>query len=744
MSVWLVLFSIPTSTVRAIPLPAPCSRLAEQALIFPLVGGWTESGPSASRLRRDGFAALQKSGQAILYWHAYWLVGVGGSASIWLYFWRTRPMETNATAVCDDPFLHQALWPALLDKVSSKFSKGGKIRLLDLGTGTGEVMRHARERFSASGLNADIYGVDVSPEALQFAPKHAHAAVMSYEQLGFSPKSFDLVTSNLSVGYSDDPKKVFMEVHRVLKRHGLFVLVEHHEHSQITRGSAGLIPYLEKLMDHLGRVDFALGTDRRSFVYALGSLLNSIFLEVPFVPYNLANNVRQIPEQLFGDNLEPIQQVEWDRFKESITGWLKMLRSQESASRTFQDAYQSRWKAFMEACGFRVLIYEGYPKETNLSNYWVIILEKNAEPDLGRVQSTFRALSEFRAGYRPPLQKHQVVAVHGLLLQGMLGLDSTLSRLAAGVKMQEYSLQIRTGYFFDVLIDAPQKQVTVYVPFLVRDPNSMASIMRVAANLVFRANEPYIFGVLESESEMHTKTLKDELLKLMDAEQAFDAALRQVLGEQLGLKNVQAMFLDPFIRDGNVEGLLLRVWIVPGAYPHFLRVALQQGRIVLKKMSLEEAKTALLQLKSRMIELYWREHSVRRALMECLVTAFPEDEKRIEDILEQLETLDPNAWMAALGNILMKLARLKTPEEIQVELLGFERINSPVAQCARFLHFLSPEAASRSNPMLTYIFASIGQAFDRIQPLGSQSDGGFQHHLLRQKPALPSPVAAAA
>lgn len=75
----------------------------------------------------------------------------------------------------------------------------------------------------ACGENAlvDLYGEGMGIDIVDFG---ANMVVQDYKELPFGPCSFDTITILASLNYFEEPEKVLMEIHRVLRNDGQLVI----------------------------------------------------------------------------------------------------------------------------------------------------------------------------------------------------------------------------------------------------------------------------------------------------------------------------------------------------------------------------------------------------------------------------------------------------------------------------------------------------------------------------------------
>lgn len=116
------------------------------------------------------------------------------------------------------------------------------VAILDVGCGTGRLLRSAEERFP----NVALEGVDAAIEMV----KHAQAVnparsrirfqQATAEKLPFSAEQFDLVFSTMTFHHWDDQRRGIAEVARVLKPGGRWLLADF--------VAAGLMRYIRRLL----------------------------------------------------------------------------------------------------------------------------------------------------------------------------------------------------------------------------------------------------------------------------------------------------------------------------------------------------------------------------------------------------------------------------------------------------------------------------------------------------------------
>jgi len=98
--------------------------------------------------------------------------------------------------------------------------------ILDLGCGNGSQTALMAQKTGAQG---EAYGLDITPKMLDSArTKYSYPNIYfqqgSIEKLPFTDKKFDLVTSNCVINHARNKAQVFLEIARVLKTGGVFLI----------------------------------------------------------------------------------------------------------------------------------------------------------------------------------------------------------------------------------------------------------------------------------------------------------------------------------------------------------------------------------------------------------------------------------------------------------------------------------------------------------------------------------------
>lgn len=113
--------------------------------------------------------------------------------------------------------------PSIFSQEVVRYFKGKKL-LLDLGAGLGQDSRFFSQKgFQVTSADISSYALSLAKE--KFKPENIKYLKLDLSaKLPFKDKSFDVVYSHLALHYFDfkTTKKIFQEIHRVLKDDGIF------------------------------------------------------------------------------------------------------------------------------------------------------------------------------------------------------------------------------------------------------------------------------------------------------------------------------------------------------------------------------------------------------------------------------------------------------------------------------------------------------------------------------------------
>lgn len=97
----------------------------------------------------------------------------------------------------------------------------GNVRILDIGCGNGGFSLELMEKVSP----CQLYGIDVDKSAIKFAFKRAVDVIIADTQhLPFKGENFDIVISNQVIEHVLNVDQFIINVQRVLKKNGMFIL----------------------------------------------------------------------------------------------------------------------------------------------------------------------------------------------------------------------------------------------------------------------------------------------------------------------------------------------------------------------------------------------------------------------------------------------------------------------------------------------------------------------------------------
>jgi len=100
-----------------------------------------------------------------------------------------------------------------IQKKIQDLTRKGKIRVLDIGCGGGQLL----ETFTKTKY-VEVYGLDISEKVLRIAKQKGyivHKINLEKDKLPFSNEYFDIIVANDLIEHLIDPDKVLTEIHRV-------------------------------------------------------------------------------------------------------------------------------------------------------------------------------------------------------------------------------------------------------------------------------------------------------------------------------------------------------------------------------------------------------------------------------------------------------------------------------------------------------------------------------------------------
>lgn len=111
----------------------------------------------------------------------------------------------------------------MYDEIVSRIMKAKPKKILDVGCGTGNVLRRL-----VANNDLSLYGLDISENMIQTARKNlgnkAELKIGDSEYIPWEEDSFDVVVCNASFHHYPNPEKVLLEMKRVLKRTGTLII----------------------------------------------------------------------------------------------------------------------------------------------------------------------------------------------------------------------------------------------------------------------------------------------------------------------------------------------------------------------------------------------------------------------------------------------------------------------------------------------------------------------------------------
>lgn len=135
-------------------------------------------------------------------------------------------------------------YPFILEEIRAK----NPASLLDMGCGTGEILRLIRQ----DNKEISLSGIDLSPEMVKVAHSKeiegAEIIIGDAENLPYPENAFDAVVCCQSFHHYPNPEKAFSSAYKILKSGGFFLICDMYIPSKIMRGISNHL-MLSKMMD---------------------------------------------------------------------------------------------------------------------------------------------------------------------------------------------------------------------------------------------------------------------------------------------------------------------------------------------------------------------------------------------------------------------------------------------------------------------------------------------------------------
>lgn len=151
--------------------------------------------------------------------------------------YKEKVEEAIAFSGLDLNFFTEGKIEYLLDIARNQFSDTSKLKVMDLGCGIGLTDQFLKGKFE------ELWGLDIAKESIQKAAQTnpwAHYKAYQGGKFPFENNSFDIVFAMCAVQCvpEDQRRALFEEVHRVLKKEGIFTIFEHNGLNPLTRWAA--------------------------------------------------------------------------------------------------------------------------------------------------------------------------------------------------------------------------------------------------------------------------------------------------------------------------------------------------------------------------------------------------------------------------------------------------------------------------------------------------------------------------
>jgi ubiquinone/menaquinone biosynthesis C-methylase UbiE len=187
----------------------------------------------------------------------------------------------------DLKFSEYLKWTAeLRDNLYNRASFAQKKNLLEIGCGTGELLKEIGIKYNLKlhGIDNDAVKIEYARVNLEKNMIKATLDVMDISNNSFNNKVFDIITSYFSFIWMKDLRKSFLEIHRILKDDGIFLILGEPDF-------AGLVEYpdcnlkneISYNLKNLG-ADPAVGRKLNQFFSNQFKVIDHFCISFPWIP----------------------------------------------------------------------------------------------------------------------------------------------------------------------------------------------------------------------------------------------------------------------------------------------------------------------------------------------------------------------------------------------------------------------------------------------------------------------------
>ena len=216
-------------------------------------------------------------------------------------------------------FDEQLKWTKeLRNKIFDEISFRPNFRLLEVGCGTGALLKEIAEQFKLKlyGIDIDENRIEIARENLKQARITANLQKMDILSNLFKNESFDFIATNYLFLWIKDLRKCFEEMHRILKENGiLFIFAEPDYGGLVEFPESGLRAALISNLRNAG-ADPEVARKLNQHFPGKFDVIESFCASVPWI--SNTNKANLLKELDFFQAILKEQSFNYDLIKESI------------------------------------------------------------------------------------------------------------------------------------------------------------------------------------------------------------------------------------------------------------------------------------------------------------------------------------------------------------------------------------------------------------------------------------------